>query len=320
MDLRIVSIGLGIGGGLLATAAHAQSAPPPAPSPAAAAASASASSDDDADPADDTSRDSAALATKVQELEDKLAAIQQAPKPQFPIKVSGYGDIGLFATQGDGTGFRRDIGHEMFPSHADFGWVFYGDLLATQINSRGDAADLGQAPGVDRFDSVHSQGNLTFLVNELNLTVDAGLGPHALFTSSVNFTPRTGGDFRLGDSFDVDIVQLEWMPTDEGKTSIFLGKVDSVLGIEYKSRKAPDRFGITPSLIARYTTGSAVGIKARSKLAGDHIVLSAAVTNGSFGTEQFHFFQETDSNNFKTLSGRAALRIPVGSGSLELGP
>src|SRR4029079_1693030 len=297
--------GLGIGGGLLATAAHAQPAPPPAPSPDAAA---SASSDDEADPADDTSRENAALATKVQELEDKLAAIQQAPKPQFPIKVSGYGDIGLFATQGDGTGFRRHVCHEMFPSHADFGWVFYGDLLATQINSRGDVAALGEAPGVARFDSVHSDGKLTFLVNELNLTVSAGLGPSALFTSSVNFTPRSGSNFSLGDSFDVDLAQLDRTPTPAGKTSIFVGKVDSVLGHEYKTRKSPQRFGITPSLVARYTTGTAVGVKARTLLAGDHIVVAAAVTNGSFGTEQFHFFQETDSNNFKTLSGRAALR------------
>ena len=44
--------------------------------------------------------------------------------------------------------------------------------------------------------------------------------------------------------------------------------------------------------------------------AGDRIIVAVAATNGSFGTEQFHFFQETDSNNFKTLSGRAALRLP----------
>jgi hypothetical protein len=318
MNLRILSVGLGIGAGLLADASQAQPAPPSAPSPAAAA---SASSDsDDSDATDDPSRENAALATKVQELEDKLAAIQQAPKPQFPIKVSGYGDIGLFATQGDGTGFRRDIGHEMFPSHADFGWVFYGDLLATQINSRGDVAALGEAPGVDRFDSVHSDGKLTFLVNELNLGISAGLGPSALFTSSVNFTPRSGSNFSLGDSFDVDLAQLEWMPTQDGKTSIFVGKVDSVLGHEYKTRKSPQRFGITPSLVARYTTGTAVGIKARTLLAGDHVVVAAAVTNGSFGTEQFHFFQETDSNNFKTLSGRLAFRVSLGNGTLEVGP
>jgi hypothetical protein len=260
------------------------------------------------------------LSTRVQELESKLTATEQNKRPRFPIKLSGYGDMGAFDTQGDGAGIRRDVGHEVFPQYSDYGWVFYGDLLATSINSRGDVADLGEAPGVDRFDALHSRGKMTFLVSELNLSVNAGLGDSALFTSSVNFTPRTGTDFRLGDSFDVDIVQLEWMPTASKQTSIFVGKVDSVIGIEYKSRKAPQRFGITPSLMARYTTGTAVGIKARTKLFNEHIIIAAAVTNGSFGTEQFHFFGETDSNNFKTLSGRAALRIPIGSGSFEVGP
>jgi hypothetical protein len=315
MKCGIVPIGAGIAVALLVTAAQAQ----PSPMPAAATAVAS----DDGESADDGYADpdarAAELATKVQELEDKLAAMQR-PKTQFPIKVTGYGDIGLFATQGDGTGFRRDAGHDVFPTRSEFGWVFYGDLLATQINSRGDVADLGQAPGVDRFDSVHSGGKLTFLVNELNLSITAGLGPTALFTSSVNFTPRTGNDFRLGDSFDVDLAQLEWMPTDDGKTSIFVGKVDSVIGIEYKTRKSPQRFGITPSLIARYTVGTAVGVKARTVMLGDHLVLAAAVTNGSFGTEQFHFFQETDSNNFKTLSGRAGIRLQLGSSTVEFGP
>jgi hypothetical protein len=313
MNHRITSIGPGIGAALLAVTAAAQPAPPASPAPATSA---------DADePADDA--DSTALAAKVQELEDKLASLQnqQANKP-FPIKITGYGDLGAFATQGDGTGYRRDIGHAARPELNNYGWVFYGDLLATQINSRGDVADLGQAPGVDRFDSVHSGGKLTFLVNELNLGVKAGLGPTAMFTGSVNFTPRTGSNFNLGDSFDVDIAQLEWMPTEDGKTSIFVGKVDSVLGNEYKTRKASDRFGITPSLMGRYTTGTAVGIKARTLLFDDHLVLAAAVTNGSFVTEQFFFFQETDSNNFKTLSGRAALRfpIPILGGTLEVGP
>src|SRR5215813_12656696 len=309
MNPRITSIAPGLGAALLAVTAAAQPAPPASTAPSA-----------DTDEAGD---DSAALAAKVQELEDKLASLhnQQANKP-FPIKITGYGDLGAFATQGDGTGFRRDIGHTAMPSLSNYGWVFYGDLLATQINSRGDVADLGQAPGVDRFDSVHSEGKLTFLVNELNLGVKAGLGPTAMFTGSVNFTPRAGSNFNLGDSFDVDIAQLEWMPTDDGKTSIFVGKFDSVLGNEYKTRKSSDRFGITPSLMARYTTGTAVGIKARTLLLDDHLILAAAVTNGSFVTEQFFFSQETDSNNFKTLSGRAALRfpIPILGGMLEVGP
>jgi hypothetical protein len=320
MNHRIAPLGASVGATLLAVTASAQPAAPAPPAPPAITATPSAAAPpgeaapDELEP--DTKVDE--LAARVQELDARLAA--QNRKPQFPIKITGYGDLGLFATEGDGSGFRRDIGHKIFPGRSGVGWVFYGDLLATPVNSRGDVADLGQAPGVNRFDSVHSQGNLTFLVNELNLSVNAGLGSTALFTSSVNFTPRAGADFRLGDSFDVDLVQLEWMPTEDGKTSLFVGKVDSVLGIEYKARKAPDRFGITPSLIARYTTGTAVGVKARTLLAGDHLVLAAAVTNGSFGTEQFHFFQETDANNFKTLSGRAALRLPLGGGTFELGP
>ena len=308
-----ISIAVGFGVALVSAAASAQ--------PAAPAASAPDGDDSDAVPAGDADQpaDPAELAVKVQELEDKLTALQNK-KTQFPIKITGYGDIGMFAVQGDGSGFRRDIGHTMFPARNNYGWVFYGDLLATQINSRGDVADLGQAPGVNRFDSVHSGGELTFLVNELNLSVNAGLGSSALFTGSVNFTPRAGSNFSLGDSFDVDLAQLEWMPTEDGKTSIFVGKVDSVIGNEYKTRKASQRFGITPSLVARYTTGTAIGVKARTLLLGDHIILAAAVTNGSFGTEQFHFFQETDSNNFKTLSGRAAVRLELGNATFEAGP
>ena len=261
-----------------------------------------------------------ALASRVEELEARLESAEKARRARFPVKITGYGDLGFFATQGDGAGFRRDAGHEMFPDYSQIAWVFYGDLLATMVNSRGDVADLGDAPGVDRFDSINSNGNPSFLVNELSLGIQAGLGDRALFTSSVNFTPRTGVDFRLGDSFDVDLAQLEWLPFANGKTSIFVGKVDSVIGIEYKTRKPPQRFGITPTLLARYTTGPAVGLKSRSKFFGDRLIVAASVTNGSFGTEQFHFHREVDTNSFKTLSGRVSLRVPLLMGTLEVGP
>jgi hypothetical protein len=294
--------------------AAAQSEPAPAEDTAAEAQPAE-------DPAaEDPEAEARALANRVEELEARLSAAEKSRRARFPVKITGYGDLGFFAVQGDGAGFRRDAGHVMFPDRSQFAWVFYGDLLATMVNSRGDVADLGEAPGVDRFDSINSNGNASFLVNELSLGIQAGLGSKALFTSSINFTPRTGTDFRLGDSFDLDLAQLEWMPTADGKTSVFVGKVDSVIGIEYKTRKAPQRFGITPTLLARYTTGTAVGLKARSKLLNDHLIVAAAVTNGSFGTEQFHFFDEVDTNSFKTLSARVAVRVPIGSGSFEAGP
>ena len=78
--------------------------------------------------------------------------------------------------------------------------------------------------------------------------------------------PRSGREFSLGDFMEVDLAQLEWMPTPSGRTSIFVGKFESVVGIEYRERKSTERFGVTPSLIARYTTGTPLGIKVRSKL------------------------------------------------------
>ncbi len=320
--------GLWIGLGLAMTASGpvaAQNAPEqtaPAEESAAAEEGAPAEEEMEAPAEPDPEQQARELATKVEELEAKLEMNEKVRRARFPVKITGHGDVGFFATspQGDGSGFRRDDGHVIFPEHRQIGWVFYGDLLATMVNSRGDVADLGEAPGVDRFDSVNSENNPSFLVNELSIGIQAGLGDRALFTSSVNFTPRTGTEFRLGDSFDLDLAQLEWLPFANGKTSVFIGKVDSVIGHEYKTRKAPQRFGITPSLLARYTTGTAVGLKARSKLLNDRVIVATALTNGSFGTEQFHFHSEVDSNAFKTVSGKVSVRVPLGIGTFEVGP
>ena len=105
----------------------------------------------------------------------------------------------------------------------------------------------------------------------------------------------------------------------ERRTSIFIGKFDSVIGIEYQTRKANQRFGITPSLIARYTVGTPIGIKVRSRLGpNDMFVLAGALTNGSSVIEPFHFYDETDSNAGKTASGRIAIALPLPF-RLELG-
>ena len=96
------------------------------------------------------------------------------------------------------------------------------------------------------YDTIHSGGAPSFIANEINLTLTAGLTPSAVATASINFMPRSGSNFSLGDVLDADIAQLEWMPTRSQKTSIFVGKFDSVLGIEYRDRKSNQRYGITP--------------------------------------------------------------------------
>jgi hypothetical protein len=232
---------------------------------------------------------------------------------QPSVTWSGYIDFGFFVPQGNGAGYVQDFGHAVLPELRDrFGWVFLGDILAPAVNTRGEAADLGDAPGVDRFDGINSRGKPGFILNEANFVLRSALTSTAVITASFNLVPRTGSEFRLGDFFDLDIAQLEWMPTRSGRTSIFVGKTDSVIGIEYRERKSNKRFGITPSLIARYTTGPALGLKVRSKFFPDDLlVVAAAVTNGSNTTEQFHFYDETDSNAAKTVSGRISLQTPT---------
>jgi hypothetical protein len=252
---------------------------------------------------------------KMVELEARLDQQQAVIVGRQPrVIVGGYLDLGFFAAQGNGSGIIRDEGNVYFPQYGGkYGWVFLGDILSPAVNTRGEVADLGDATGAPpRFDSIHAGGAPSFIVNEVNMTLTSGLGPTALATASINFTPRTGSNFSLGDVFDADIAQLEWMPTRSQKTSIFVGKFDSVIGIEYRERKSNQRYGITPSLIARYTTGTAVGIKARSKFGPDDVlVLAGSVTNGSFTQEQFHFYNETDTNLGKTLSGRVSLHPPI---------
>ncbi|HEY0711474.1 MAG TPA: hypothetical protein VGF45_02295, partial [Polyangia bacterium] len=243
---------------------------------------------------------------------------------QPALTFAGYVDFGFFAPAGNGVGYVQDFGHARFPEYAGrFGWVFLGDILAPSVNTRGEAADLGDAPGINRFDSVNSRGAPGFIVNEVTLAMRAQISSSAVATASLNVAPRTGNDFALGDSVDLDIAQVEWLPTASQRTSIFIGKMDSVIGIEYRERKADRRFGITPSLIARYTTGPALGLKLRSKFgSNDWFVIAAAITNGSNMTEQFHFYDEVDTNVAKTGSGRMSATLPFfgpDSATIELG-
>lgn len=267
---------------------------------------------------------------RLTKVETELAQQELSRPSPLAVTFHGYFDVGFFVPQGDGAGIVQDFGDRVLrrvrPGDAGkYGWVFLGDILAPAVNSRGEAADLGPEPGIDRFDSIDSRGALGVVLNEANFTLDVGVGSWARGTVSVNVVPRSGVEFSLGDFIELDLAQLELILSDDIPTSVFAGKVEPVIGVEYKRRHAVDRFGITPSLIARYTSGSQLGIKARSKLFGGWVVLAAALTNQSATQEQFHFAEELDSNDGKTVSGRAALRIPLSElfpevfgGALEL--
>jgi hypothetical protein len=281
--------------------------PVPVPTPAApAAAPADPAPEDDAETIQELNEKIRALETRLDQNETLMAG--RRPRVTF----GGYADFGFFLTQGNGSGIVRDNGNLLFPQYQGrYGWVFLGDLLSPTVNSRGEAADLGDPAGVQRFDSIHSGGAPGFILNEVNLTMNVGLADNLVGSTSIDFVPRTGANFSLGDFVDVDLAQFEWMPTASHRTSIFVGKIEPVIGIEYRDRKSSTRFGITPSLMGRYTMGTALGLKVRSKFGpSNNFIVAAALTNGSTTTEQFHFYDEIDRNVGKTGSARLALRLP----------
>jgi hypothetical protein len=252
-------------------------------------------------------------------LEDKVAALLP-----LSIKFGGYLDVGFFATDGNGAGTRSDLGNVYYPQYAGKvpdSWVFMGDPLSTAVNSRGEPADTGESRAVT-FDPIHSRGKPSFIVNALNLNVFTGIGETAQMNASVDFVPRSrdvsdpNGLF-LGDFLDVKLAYAEWRPRIESfNLALQAGKFDSVLGYEYRSLESPDRLGVTPSLICRYTCGRPIGLKARAKFLSDALIVNVSVTNGSSFIEQFPFSNEIDTNNMKTGSIRVSYQI---AHKLELG-
>jgi hypothetical protein len=91
---------------------------------------------------------------------------------------------------------------------------------------------------------------------------------------------------------------------------LFAGKFDSVFGIEYLENEANLRTGITPSLLARYTTGQSLGVKAFYRLQipalWAAVSVNLAATNGGTMVESLQ-------PQSASLTGK-----PVGSGRLGL--
>ena len=95
------------------------------------------------------------------------------------------------------------------------------------------------------------------------LDVDLKYTPTAaplMVFSRVQFLPRFTGS---GDETRVYVEQAfgRLVPFDSQELALAAGKFDSVFGIEYLDNQANIRTGVTPSLVARYTTGQSIGAK-----------------------------------------------------------
>ena len=276
----------------------------------------------------DLEKKNAELREELDQLREDHTFVDQRVQTLLPLsgRLHGYVDFGFFFVQGDGAGIRNDIGNEIFPEYRGVvsdAWVFLGDPLSTAINSRGDPADTGESRAVT-FDAVDSRGESSFLVNALNLSLFAGIGEDLTLEGSVDLVPR-GRDVSnpeglfLGDYLDLKLAYAQYVvPIDALRLTLSAGKFDSVLGYEYRSQDAPDRLGIIPSLICRYTCGRPLGLKVRGSFLDETITLNVSATNGSHFVEGFPLSDETDRNQWKTLAGRLSARAPLGAG-LEAG-
>src|SRR5262245_33188230 len=162
----------------------------------------------------DTAGDEPPSGSRVQTLEERMAELgerlresEDARQKSFaPLSFNGYVDFGYFVPRGNaGVGWFQDTGPmRYFAQYMHYSWTFLGDIPATAVNTRGEAADLGDAPGlrVPRFDSVNSDGAASFILNEINLRPRYQLSDRAILRASINFVPRTGSDFALGDFVD----------------------------------------------------------------------------------------------------------------------
>jgi hypothetical protein len=219
------------------------------------------------------------------------------------LQINGYVDVGFAVAEGDGTSFAP--GDTRIP--ADYGT----DTFATAVNSRGDVASTdSQGRFVNGFlpRSMGIGGQPSFLLNTFDVDLkDAPATAPLLLFGRVQLLPRYGS---AGNETRVLVEQAfaRIVPFSSQELAIFMGKFDSVFGIEYLENEANLRTNITPSLIARYTTGQSLGLKVfyRVQIPGlwSALSLNAAATNG--GT-----LVETLSPPDLSLAGR-----PIGSARL----
>lgn len=218
------------------------------------------------------------------------------------LELHGFLDVGWFDATGSGASYRFARTRER-----DGVWVYTGDPWAAAINSQGEAADLGNAfNNLQRADRIASGGRPTFVLNTLEQAIELE-GDTVGAEAALWVEPGPGDLGDLADAISLDRAFVTWRPEAPRGLSVEAGKVESPFGLEWYHRRAPDRVSITPSLVARYTTGTPIGLKGTLALPRDGLELTAAVTNGGAMTERFgHLEEQLDRNGIP--SGTARVR------------
>jgi hypothetical protein len=233
-----------------------------------------------------------------------------------PLVVTGYVDVGFAKAQGDGTSYPAGFVPAVTGA-ADY----YVDTFAPAVNSRGDVASTLPPPmtTVNGFlpRSAAIGGKSSFLLNtaDVDLRYTATEVPVLVFTR-LQLVPRLYGPDVVPGQMPGDNTRLvleqafgRIAPLRNSELAISVGKFDSVFGIEYLDNQANFRVGVTPSLIARYTTGQSVGVKVFYRVqiipASSAFSLNVAATNS--GT-----FVESLQGPSRSLNGMPVASVRVG--------
>jgi hypothetical protein len=274
-------------------------------------ASSVAHADDPAPPTVDDLQDKIdTLERKQQSQQDEIDQLKQNEKDRNWLLglLSAYVDVGAFAVGGDGSGIRSDVGNLYFPKYRGTTpgqWVFMGDPRSTAINALGEPADTSDSRELTN-DTIHSGGRPTVLVNSIGLSVGKAFEPQGIYvTAFAGLLPRASGDI-----LDVELANIKYRPSQSLDLVIEAGKIDSVLGVEYRTQDAPNRIMVTPSLIARYTTGRPYGVDFR--MTRGQLVLSGALTNGNMMDHRFEREHSLHSTWVPNAAGHIQYKIPGG--------
>lgn len=232
-------------------------------------------------------------------------------KPLLPlarsVAISAFIDVGAFAVAGNGAGIRSDFLHQHYPDYANTvggRWVFMGDPFTTMINSLGDPAETADSREVEN-DAINSSGRPSVIVNSIGLAIGKTVADVIRVEALAQLLPRPGEDV-----FEVSYARVQYKPSTRHDFYVDAGKIDSVLGVEYRAQDAHRRLGVTPSLICRYTCGRPIGVDAR--YVGTRVNLSAAIINGDNFEERFSPDDELRANKVPSVAGHFEWKLPLG--------
>ena len=176
----------------------------------------------------------------------------QGPGAPSPLSINGYVDIGFARAQGDGTSFAP--GDTRLPADYGVDTVRARGELAAATSASTDAGGRFVNGFLPR--SVGIGGRASFLINTVNLDFKYAPGGRAGHVSSracSSCRASPGRGTTPGCCVEQAFGRL--VPFDSQELALSVGKFDSVFGIEYLDNQANIRTGVTPSLVARYTTG-----------------------------------------------------------------